>query len=149
MTGARLTFPGGCLYHTTKWGIEGFIDSIRYELAPFNIAVTIVEPGSTGTNFSTNLIVADALDAYADTPVGQVRSFFGGGTGAPPSLGCHAGSGIWSGFSGQMALPRRRPREVSPWPAIAAASGLSPLLIMHALKLEIGDSLKFASIGNA
>lgn len=78
--GGQVTFPGATLYHTSKWGIEGFMDSLRHELAPFKIAVTIVEPGSTGTHFGRNLVVADPLVAYADGPVGQVRAFFGSGT---------------------------------------------------------------------
>ncbi|WP_235907960.1 SDR family oxidoreductase [Siccirubricoccus phaeus] len=78
--GGQATFPGGSLYHTSKWGIEGFIESIRHELAPFNIAVTIVEPGSTGTQFGSNLVVSHPLDIYANGPVGQARAFFGSGT---------------------------------------------------------------------
>lgn len=78
--GGQATFPGGALYHTSKWGIEGFIDAIRYEVAPFGIEVTIVEPGSTATGFGSALAIADALDAYAETPVGQARAFFASGT---------------------------------------------------------------------
>lgn len=78
--GGQATFPGGCLYHMSKWGIEGFMDAIRHELAPFGILVTIVEPGSTGTGFGKALVIADPIAAYADTPVGQIRAFFGSGT---------------------------------------------------------------------
>lgn len=78
--GGQATFPGGSLYHMSKWGIEGFMDAIRHELTPFGIAVTIIEPGSTGTGFGRALVVADPLEAYAETPVGQIRSFFGSGT---------------------------------------------------------------------
>ena len=82
--GGQATFPGGSLYHASKWGIEGFMDSIRHELAPFGIGVTIVEPGSTGTQFGRNLVVAEPLDAYADGPLGKARAFFGDGTYASP-----------------------------------------------------------------
>ncbi len=85
--GGPATFPGGSLYHMSKWGIEGYMDAIRHELAPFGIEVTIVEPGSTGTNFGRNLVVADALAAYADTPVGQIQAFFGSGTYQSPGDG--------------------------------------------------------------
>lgn len=78
--GGQVAFPGASLYHASKWGIEGFIESVRQELAPFNIAVTIVEPGTTGTNFGRNLVVAEPLEAYADGPVGRMRAFFGSGT---------------------------------------------------------------------
>jgi NAD(P)-dependent dehydrogenase (short-subunit alcohol dehydrogenase family) len=82
--GGQAVFPAGSLYHASKWGIEGFMESIRHELAPFGIGVTIVEPGSTGTNFGRNLVIADPLDAYADGPVGRARAFFGDGTYASP-----------------------------------------------------------------
>lgn len=78
--GGQATFPGACLYHATKWGIEGFVDALRHEVAPFRIAVTIVEPGSLATGFGEALAVADALDAYAETPAGKARAFFASGT---------------------------------------------------------------------
>lgn len=74
-----MTFPGGSLYHATKWGIEGFMEAVSQELAPFNIGVTIVEPGSTATDFGRNLVVAEPHAAYAQGPVGGVRAFFGKG----------------------------------------------------------------------
>jgi NAD(P)-dependent dehydrogenase (short-subunit alcohol dehydrogenase family) len=41
--------PFGSLYHATKWGIEGFSESMAQEVAPFGIGVTIVEPGGART----------------------------------------------------------------------------------------------------
>jgi NAD(P)-dependent dehydrogenase (short-subunit alcohol dehydrogenase family) len=41
----QAAFPGASLYHASKWGLEGFLDSMGQELAPFNIGVTIVERG--------------------------------------------------------------------------------------------------------
>lgn len=60
------------------------MESVRHELAPFNIAVTIAEPGSTATNFGRNLVVADPLDAYANGPVGHMRACFGSGNYSSP-----------------------------------------------------------------
>lgn len=77
--GGQATFPGGSLYHASKWGIEGFVESVRHELEPFHIGVTIVEPGSTATSFGKNLVVADALDVYGSGPVGRIRAFFAKG----------------------------------------------------------------------
>ena len=53
--GGQIAYPGFSLYHASKWGIEGFMDSVRHELAPFGIGVTIVEPGTTGTSESAAL----------------------------------------------------------------------------------------------
>jgi NAD(P)-dependent dehydrogenase (short-subunit alcohol dehydrogenase family) len=49
--GGRLAFPMFSIYHGTKWAVEGFTESLQYELAPFNIRVKIVEPGPIKTEF--------------------------------------------------------------------------------------------------
>lgn len=49
--GGQVTYPAFSLYHATKWGIEGFVDAVAKEVAPFGIAFTLVEPGPAGTNF--------------------------------------------------------------------------------------------------
>jgi len=83
--GGQATFPAGSLYHTTKWGIEGFMDAIRHELAPFGIGITIVEPGSARTEFAqSGLQFGPALAAYEDGPVGQTRAYFSKPRPAPP-----------------------------------------------------------------
>jgi NAD(P)-dependent dehydrogenase (short-subunit alcohol dehydrogenase family) len=71
--GGQIAYPGFSLYHATKWGIEGFLESVAQEVAPFGIDVIIAEPGPTGTNFGANLVQAIPLDAYAETPAGAVR----------------------------------------------------------------------------
>lgn len=71
--GGQVAFPGNSLYHATKWGIEGFTESVAQEVAPFGIGVTIVEPGGARTEFRYGSAqVADPIDAYAGTPA---RSF--------------------------------------------------------------------------
>jgi NAD(P)-dependent dehydrogenase (short-subunit alcohol dehydrogenase family) len=39
------------MYHATKFGIEGFCESVAQEVAKFHIKVTIVEPGGARTEF--------------------------------------------------------------------------------------------------
>ena len=72
-TGGQYAFPTFSIYHASKWGIEGFIESVAQEVAPFGIGLTIVEPGATGTNFVTGMIRPPVMDVYEDTPVGDVR----------------------------------------------------------------------------
>jgi NAD(P)-dependent dehydrogenase (short-subunit alcohol dehydrogenase family) len=73
--GGQIAYPGLSLYHTTKWAIEGFFESVAQEIAPFNIEVTLIEPGSARTGFfgGGNLVVAPTLEAYADTPAAGLR----------------------------------------------------------------------------
>lgn len=71
--GGQTTYPNFSYYHTTKWGIEGFVETLAQEVAPFNIEATIVEPGATHTNFAAGMVTATVLAAYEHTPAGDVR----------------------------------------------------------------------------
>lgn len=66
-TGGRMTWPLASLYHGTKWAVEGFSESLRYELRPFGIKVKIVEPGAIRTDFhgrSQEFAQKEGLVAY-------------------------------------------------------------------------------------
>lgn len=78
--GGQIAYPGFSLYHATKWGIEGFIEAVSQEVAPFGIDFVIAEPGPTATNFGASLDRAAPLDVYAGTPVAGVRDAITGGT---------------------------------------------------------------------
>jgi NAD(P)-dependent dehydrogenase (short-subunit alcohol dehydrogenase family) len=49
--GGQIAYPCFSLYHATKWGIEGFVESVAQEVAPLGIDFIIVEPGPTGNEF--------------------------------------------------------------------------------------------------
>jgi NAD(P)-dependent dehydrogenase (short-subunit alcohol dehydrogenase family) len=44
-------FPTVGLYHASKWGLEGFSQSLAAEVAGFGIKVSIVEPGGFATDW--------------------------------------------------------------------------------------------------
>ena len=65
--GGRITFPLYSLYHGTKWAVEGFSESLHYELRQFGIKIKIVEPGAIKTDFydrSMDLMKKEGLTAY-------------------------------------------------------------------------------------
>ena len=65
--GGRMTFPFYSIYHASKWAVEGFSESLQYEVEPFNIRVKIIEPGPIKTDFydrSQNVTQKDGLTAY-------------------------------------------------------------------------------------
>jgi short-subunit dehydrogenase len=65
--GGRITFPLYSVYHGTKWALEGFSESLQYELKPFNIKVKTVEPGAIKTDFydrSLDFVTKENLTAY-------------------------------------------------------------------------------------
>jgi len=67
--GGQVAFAGNSMYHATKWGIEGFAESVAQEVAPFGIGVTIVEPGGARTEFRYGSAqVAEFLPAYDGNP---------------------------------------------------------------------------------
>jgi NAD(P)-dependent dehydrogenase (short-subunit alcohol dehydrogenase family) len=49
--GGRLVFPGGGIYHATKYAVEALSDALRFEVRGFGVEVIIVEPGLIITNF--------------------------------------------------------------------------------------------------
>jgi len=74
--GGQATHPGASLYHASKWGMEGFFESLAAEVAGFNIGVTIVEPGGARTGFrnAAGIAAGELPDAYKGTPVGAMLS---------------------------------------------------------------------------
>lgn len=49
--GGLVTFPLYSVYHATKWALEGFIESLAFELRTCNIVLKNVEPGAIKTDF--------------------------------------------------------------------------------------------------
>lgn len=79
--GGRITFPIYSLYHGTKWAVEGFSESLNFELNPLGIKVKIVEPGPIRTDFydrSMDTFVKPGLtayDSYVKRLLGKINSF--------------------------------------------------------------------------
>jgi NAD(P)-dependent dehydrogenase (short-subunit alcohol dehydrogenase family) len=71
--GGQVAYPNFSLYHASKWGIEGFLEAVAQEVAPFGIEVLIAEPGPTETGFGAGLDRAPPLEIYEATPAGDVR----------------------------------------------------------------------------
>ncbi|BDR56816.1 SDR family oxidoreductase [Xylocopilactobacillus apis] len=67
--GGQVAYPGNSMYHATKFGIEGFCEAVAQELKPFNIGVTIIEPGGARTEFRYGSAhVANLMPEYDQTP---------------------------------------------------------------------------------
>jgi NAD(P)-dependent dehydrogenase (short-subunit alcohol dehydrogenase family) len=74
--GGQISYPSFSAYHATKWGIEGFVEAVSKEVAPFGIDCVIVEPGPTRTRFGTGMDRAAPMSVYDATPVGEIRRAF-------------------------------------------------------------------------
>lgn len=68
--GGRIYEPLGGWYHATKFAVEGLSDSLRMELAPFGIDVTIIQPGAIRTEWNTisrdGLMATSGKGPYAE-----------------------------------------------------------------------------------
>jgi NADP-dependent 3-hydroxy acid dehydrogenase YdfG len=75
--GGRLTFPGGGLYHATKYALEAISDALRFEVKSFGIDVILIEPGLITSGFSD--VVVRELDAasVADGPYDEFNRAVG------------------------------------------------------------------------
>jgi NAD(P)-dependent dehydrogenase (short-subunit alcohol dehydrogenase family) len=71
--GGQIAYPNFSYYHTSKWAIEGFVEAVAQEVAPFHIEFTLVEPGPTKTNFVGGLVRPPAMAVYDHTPAGEIR----------------------------------------------------------------------------
>ena len=64
--GGEFTFPGGGVYHATKYAIEALSDALRYEVEDFGVDVVVIQPGLIKTPFSTRTVAEiDAVAAHA------------------------------------------------------------------------------------
>ena len=68
--GGALGFDIASIYCATKFAVEGFSECLALELKPFNIGVTIVEPGFFRTDF-----LAPTSVQFADTPISDYADY--------------------------------------------------------------------------
>ncbi len=62
--GGLVAFPFNSVYHATKWGLEGWSESLAYELEPFGLKVRTVAPGGIATDFAGRSLVLTPHPAY-------------------------------------------------------------------------------------
>lgn len=64
--GGVAAFPGLGLYNASKFAVEGMVESLAAEVAPFGVRVTLVEPGGFDTGAAAAARHTEHLDAYED-----------------------------------------------------------------------------------
>lgn len=88
--GGHISFPGFAIYHATKWGIEGYFDSLAQEIAPFGIDTVLVEPGMVRTSFYDAVQRVPLSEPYlggpADRPALSVEDMPGSQSGVAHAI---------------------------------------------------------------
>ncbi|KAL2263031.1 hypothetical protein VTK26DRAFT_8556 [Humicola hyalothermophila] len=84
--GGHIGTPGMPMYTAATWALEGYCDSLAYEIAPFNIKVTIVQPNKEIQSLTNKIIFAPQLPWYDAeiNPAPSVREILGNVLNANP-----------------------------------------------------------------
>jgi len=69
--GGKLTFPGGGIYHATKYAVEAISDAMRFEVSSFGVQVVLIQPGLIKTEFASAAVGALNRGTADDGPYGQ------------------------------------------------------------------------------
>jgi NAD(P)-dependent dehydrogenase (short-subunit alcohol dehydrogenase family) len=62
--GGLVAFPFNSIYHATKWAIEGWSESMAFELNQFGIGIKTIEPGGVRTDFFSRSLDTGQHPAY-------------------------------------------------------------------------------------
>jgi NAD(P)-dependent dehydrogenase (short-subunit alcohol dehydrogenase family) len=75
--GGMTAFPFSALYHVTKWAVEGFTESMSYELSQLNITIKNILPGGIRTDYGGRSMAYGDLNlpAYQDM-LGKANTVF-------------------------------------------------------------------------
>ena len=70
--GANFVFPGGGIYHATKYAVDAMSDALRFEAKGFGVDVVIVQPGLIKTEFGNT--AAAAVPDEGDGPYAKFNA---------------------------------------------------------------------------
>ena len=62
--GGHIGTPGMPMFSASTWALEGYCDSLAYEIAPFNIKLTIVQPNKEISVLTNKITFAPQLPQY-------------------------------------------------------------------------------------
>src|SRR5262245_57799328 len=61
--GGAIGIPFQAFYSASKFALEGYGEALAYEVAPFGVHVTMVQPGNVRTDFTASRRMAAAAEA--------------------------------------------------------------------------------------
>jgi len=126
--GGQVAFPGNSMYHATKFGIEGFCESVAQEVAPFHIGVTLVEPGGARTEFR-----------YGSAKVAKLMTEYDGNPAHVFQKMLDPANGLASGDPARMAARMIESVEITPAPMRMVLGSQALASTLSTLKNRIAD----------
>ncbi len=78
--GGTLTFPGGGVYHATKYAVEAISDAMRFEVKGFGVDVVLIQPGLITSDFATAAVGALNTGTTGDGPYASFNRAVAEGT---------------------------------------------------------------------
>lgn len=72
--GGTFVFPGGGVYHASKYALEALSDALRFEVAGFGVQVVVVQPGLIRTGFSEAATTAMSEAVESKGPYGAFNA---------------------------------------------------------------------------
>jgi NAD(P)-dependent dehydrogenase (short-subunit alcohol dehydrogenase family) len=72
--GGTLVFPGGGIYHASKYALEALSDALRFELKGFGVDVVLIQPGLIRTRFGEVAVGSIESAAPADGPYAKFNT---------------------------------------------------------------------------
>ncbi|MGE0548396.1 MAG: SDR family oxidoreductase [Kofleriaceae bacterium] len=126
--GGRVTLPFYGVYNSTKYALESLSNALRYELHPFGIHVTLIEPGAIKTNFEPTAVAQ--LGKFARGPYAKAIAKFHAQTNLLDKLSANP-SVIAKTIERAIATPRPAARYVAP--AITYVALISSLALPTAV----------------
>ena len=136
--GANFVFPGGGVYHATKYAVDALSDALRFEVKGFGVDVVIVQPGLIRTEFGETAAAVTPTQgdgAYAEfnaTVAQRTRAVYEGGPlaklgGGPETVAKVVERAITAGRpkiryrvtpSAHLAIGQRRMMTAGMWDAV-------------------------------
>ncbi|TAQ89248.1 hypothetical protein B7494_g2411 [Chlorociboria aeruginascens] len=87
--------PGMSMYTAAIWALEGYCDSLAYEIAPFNIKLSIVQPNKEISVLTNKIIFAPQLLQYEsqNNPAPDIRNILTNALNSHPDTRIHEAKG--------------------------------------------------------
>ena len=132
--GGLVALPFNSVYHATKWALEGWSESLAFELKPFGIKVKTVSPGGITTDFAGRSLVLTQHEAYNDQMQTVLQKFMDPERAKNYSTAEQIAQDVWNAVNDES----ERLRYVAGEDARA----------MHARRLEVGSEQSRKEIEN-